>query len=103
MFASGTINTDNRLLLLILLDFPGGSGGKESACKARDPDLIPGSERSPGVGNGNPFQYSCLENPMDGGAWWTTSPWDHKELDTIERLTGFSLISLKLKWLLFFS
>ena len=87
LFASGTINTDNRLLLLILLDFPGGSGGKESACKAGDlgqKDLIPGSERSPGVGNGYPFQYSCLENPMDGGAWWTTSSWDHKELDTIE-------------------
>ena len=49
--------------------FPGGSDGKESACNAGDPDSIPGSGRSPGEGNGNPLQYSCLENPMDGGAW----------------------------------
>ena len=50
----------------------GGSDGKESACNAGGPSSIPGSERSPGDGNGNPFQYSCLENPMDGGAWWAT-------------------------------
>ena len=43
-----------------------------SAGDARDKGLIPGSGRSPGEGNGNPFQYSCLENPMDGGAWWAT-------------------------------
>ena len=49
--------------------YPGGSNGKESACKARDPGLIPGWGRSPGEGNGNPFQYSCLENSMDRGAW----------------------------------
>ena len=49
---------------------PGGSGGKASACNAGDPGLIPGSGRSPGDGNGNPLQYSCLENPWDGGAWW---------------------------------
>ena len=48
----------------------GGSDGKASACKVGDPDSIPGSGRSPGEGNGNPFQYSCLENSMDGGAWW---------------------------------
>ena len=42
---------------------------KESACNAGDLDLIPGLGRSPGEGNGNPLQYSCLENPMDGGAW----------------------------------
>ena len=52
--------------------FPGGSVGKESACSAADPGLIPGSGRSPGEGNGNPLQYSCLENPMDGGAWRAT-------------------------------
>ena len=46
--------------------------GKESACNAGDPGLIPGSGRSPGVGNGNPLQYSCLENSMDRGAWWAT-------------------------------
>ena len=51
--------------------FPGGSDGKESACNAGDQSLIPGSGRS-GEGNGNPLQYSCLENSMDGGAWWAT-------------------------------
>ena len=52
--------------------FPGGSDGKESACNMGDPSLIPGSGTSPGKGNGNPVQYSCLENPMDGGAWRAT-------------------------------
>ena len=50
-------------------DFPGGSDGKTSAYNAGDPGSIPGSGRSPGEGNSNPLQYSCLENPMDGGAW----------------------------------
>ena len=49
--------------------FPGGSVGKESACNAGDLGLIPGSGRSSGEGNGNPLQYSCLGNPVDGGAW----------------------------------
>ena len=52
----------------ILKGFPGGSDGKASACNAGDPGSIPGSGRSPGEGNGNPLQHSCLENPMDGGA-----------------------------------
>ena len=52
--------------------FPGGPDGKESACNGGDPGLIPGSGRSPGEGNGNTLQYSCLENPMDRGAWWAT-------------------------------
>jgi len=52
--------------------FPGGSAGKESACNAGDSASIPGSGRSPGEGNGNPLQDSCLENPMDGGAWSAT-------------------------------
>ena len=47
----------------------GGSDGKASACNAGDLSSIPGSGRSPGEGNGNPFQYSCLENSMDGEAW----------------------------------
>ena len=47
---------------------PGGSDGKVSACNAGDPGSIPGLGRSPGEGNGNPLQHSCLENPMDGGA-----------------------------------
>ena len=52
--------------------FPGGSEVKASASNAGDSGLIPGSGRSPGEGNGNPLQYSCLENPMDGVAWWAT-------------------------------
>ena len=59
------------------LGFPGGSDGKESACKAGGPGLIPGLGRYPGEGNGNPFQYSFLENSRDGGAW-QASLWGHK-------------------------
>ena len=50
-------------------DFPGGSDGKASAYNEGDPGSVPGLGRSPGEGNGNPLQYSCLENPMDGEAW----------------------------------
>ena len=49
--------------------FPGGSEVKASASNEGDPGLIPGSGRSTGEGNGNPLQFSCLENPMEGGAW----------------------------------
>ena len=52
--------------------FPGGSEVKASACIAGDLGSIPGLERSPGEGNGNPLQYSSLENPMDVGTWWAT-------------------------------
>ena len=51
------------------MSFPGGSDGKASVCNAGDPGSIRGLGSSPGEGNGNPLQYSCLENPMDGGAW----------------------------------
>ena len=54
---------------LIFWCFSGGSDDKESACNVGDPGLIPELGRSPEVGNGNPLQYSCLENPMDRGAW----------------------------------
>ena len=54
------------------MGFPGGSVGKESACNAGEPSSIPGLGRSPGEGNGNPLQYSCLGNPMDRGALWAT-------------------------------
>ena len=50
----------------------GNSDGKESACSAGDPGSIPRSVRPPGEGNGNPLQHSCLENPMDRGAWRAT-------------------------------
>ena len=60
------------LSLFIAEGFPGDSEVKASASNAGDLGLIPGSGRSPGEGNGNPLQYSCLENPMDGRAWWAT-------------------------------
>ena len=52
--------------------FPAGAEVKVSACNIGDLGSIPGLGRSPGEGNGTPLQYSCLENPMDGGAWWAT-------------------------------
>ena len=71
-------------LSYILLGFPGGLDSKESACNVRDPGLIPGLGRSPGEGNGNPLQYSCLENSVDRGAWQAIVHGDHKESDMIE-------------------
>ena len=53
------------------MGFPGGSVGKESTCNADDPGSIPRWERSPAEGNGNPLLYSCLENSMDRGVWWS--------------------------------
>ena len=67
------------------MDFPGGPDGKESACSAGDLGSIPGSGRSPGEGNGNPLQYSCLEYSMDRRLAGY-SPWGHKESDMPERL-----------------
>ena len=60
------------------LSFPGGSVGKETACSARDPGLIPGTGRSPGGEHGNLLQYSCLENPVDRGAWRATIQRSHR-------------------------
>ena len=54
---------------MTIISTPGSSDGKETACNARDLGLIPGSGRSPGEGNGNPLQFSCLENSMDREAW----------------------------------
>ena len=54
------------------MGFPGGSDGKDPICNAGDLGLIPGLGICPGEGNGNPFQYSCLRNPMDRGAEWAT-------------------------------
>ena len=70
---------------LPILGFPGGLDGKESACNVGDPGLIPGSGRSPGEGNGNPLQCSCLENAMGEGAWKATVC-GVAELDTTEQL-----------------
>ena len=57
---------------LIVVYFPGGSDGKASVYNAGDLSSIPGLGRSSGEGNGNPLQYSCLDNSMDKGAWWAT-------------------------------
>ena len=59
-------------LVLTLLGLPHDSGSKESACNEEDPGSIPGSGRCPGEGHGNPLHYTCLENPVDRGAWQAT-------------------------------
>ena len=94
----------NLETLWFLLCFPGGAELKASACNVGDLGSIPGSGRSPGEGNGNPLQYSCLENPMDGGAWWARVT-GRKELDKTERLHFHNsywisnIPSGKLKWI----
>ena len=65
----------------------GGSVVKNLSPNAGDVGLIPGWGRSPGEGNGNPLQYSCLENPMDRGAWWATVH-EITELDTTKQLNN---------------
>ena len=67
-----------------------GSDSKESACNAGDPGLIPELGRYPGEGNSYPLQYSCLDNSMDRGAW-QASPLGHKELDTTEQLSMYTV------------
>ena len=69
----------------MMLDFPDGSDGKASVYNEGDLGSIPGSGRIPGEENGNPLQYSCLENPMDRVAW---CPWGHKESDQGEIYHG---------------
>ena len=66
------------------MGFPTGSDGKESACNVGDQGSIPGLERSPGGGHGNPLQYSCLENSYEWRSLAGYSPWGHKELGTTE-------------------
>ena len=72
------------VMVTLGLGFPGGSDSQESACNAGDLGSLPGLGRSPGEGNGNPLQYSCLENSVGRGAWWAASPWVLKELDMTE-------------------
>ena len=80
----------------IVLGFPGGSEVKASACNAGDPGPIPGSGRSPGEGNGNLLQYSCLENPMDGRAWWATVHGVAKSRTRLNDFTHLTMDSLQM-------
>ena len=73
------------------MTFPGGSDGKESTCKVGDLGSIPGLGRSSGEGNGNPLQYSRLENSMDRGAWQVYGPWGDKESNMTELEFHFHL------------
>ena len=82
------------------MGFPDGSEIKASACNAGDLSSIPGLGRSPGEGNGNPLQYSCLENPMDGGAWWATV---HGVTKSPTRLSDFNFQTLIAMWLFCFN
>ena len=77
--------------------FPGGSDGKESACSAGDLGSTPELGRSPGEGNGNPLQYSCLENSMDWGAWWATVPGVAKSQTQLSDFT-FTFTWKKMGW-----
>ena len=79
------------LLTLYYRGFPGGSEVKSYASNAGDLGSIPGSGRSPGEENGNPLQYSCMENPMDGGAWWATLV--HGVAKSRTRLSDFTLLT----------
>ena len=79
-----------------LFGFPGGSDGKASACNAGDPGSIPGSGRSSGEGNGNPLQYSCLENPMDGEAWQAAVHGVTKSWAQLSDFTFFSFFGFKI-------
>ena len=74
----------------IPLDFPGGSDGKASAYNAGDPGSVPGLGRTLGEGNGNPLQYSCLENPMDRGSWQATVSGVTKSWTRLSSLTDFT-------------
>ena len=81
----------------IIEGFPGGSEVKASACNVGDLASIPGSGRSPGEGNGNPLQYSCLENPMDRGAWWAAV--HGVAMDIIETFEDQSCFMFSKTWL----
>ena len=86
------------------MGFPGGSDGKESACKMGDLGSIPGSGRSPGEENSYPLQYSCLENSMDRSAWWATVHGVAKSWTQLSNFhfTFFPLVTISL-WVCFSS
>ena len=86
--------TDIRAQHKSTMGFPGGSVVKNPPANAGDLGLIPGSGRSPGEGNGNPFQYSCLGNPMDRGAWRAMVHGVSKEMDMTERLNNCNKLTI---------
>ena len=93
---SPTVKKHQFFCLQPSLGFPGGTSGKESTCQCRKHKRcgwIPGSERSLGVGNGNPLQYSCLEHSMDRGAWQATVHWVAKSQTQVSIHTQPSLWS----------
>ena len=80
---------------MVHVGFPGGARGQKlpaSAGDVRDAGSIPGSGRSPGVGHDNPLQYSCLENPMDRGVWWTSVNGVTKGPTQLKRLRTWCII-----------
>ena len=83
------------VIILAPKGFPGGSEVKACACNAGDLGLIPGSGSSPGEGNGNPLQYSCLENPKDGGVWWAKV---HGVAKSQTQLSDFTSLRFGSKW-----
>ena len=88
----------------VLSGFPGSSDGKESSCNAGDPNLIPGSGRSPGEGTGNPLQYSCLLNSMDRKAWQATVHGATKSRIWLsDQKFHLQMSYLEWKWYVFFS
>ena len=89
-----TLQLDNIRIATGFNGFPGGSDGKESSCSVRDLGLMPGLERSPGGGHGNPLQYSSLENPHGERSLASYSLWGHKEWAMTERLSSAALGSI---------
>ena len=81
MLASSNLSI-SHIMINLNLGFLDGSKVKNPPANAGDAGSIPGSGRSPGEGNGNPLQYSCLKNPMDRGAWWATVPGAPEESET---------------------
>ena len=75
-------------------EFPCGSAGKESSCNVGDPGSIPGLGRAPGEENGNPCQYSCLENPMDRGAWQATVQGVAKSWTQLSNFTSLHFVDI---------
>ena len=84
-----------ELVFGICQGFPHSSVGKESICNSGDPGLIPGLERSAGEEIGYPLQYSCLENPRDGGAWWAAIYGIAQSRTRLKRLSSSSLSLLQ--------